>query len=101
MRLLLSSARRHGPALVAGVASLLLGFQVFAQDIAAGVDDASSQFKSLIGKGVAVAALVVAVISLSMAGFRFSQKDPHAVWYLAGTLVGGVLFAVAKSMMGR
>jgi RsiW-degrading membrane proteinase PrsW (M82 family) len=70
-----------------------------ADDLETGVSDAAVKFKKLIKVGVAVAAVVIVVIGLMVTGFKFSQKDPGAIWYLAGTAAGGALFGVAAAML--
>jgi hypothetical protein len=89
--------RHPPPALIL----FLLGFAhaAYADDLEAGVSDAATRFKKLIKTGVAVAALVIVVMGLMVTGFKFSQKDPGAIWYLAGTAAGGALFGVAAAML--
>jgi hypothetical protein len=87
-------------ALSVALAAFLLGVQdALADDLETGVSDAAAKFKKLIKVGVAVSAVVIVVIGLMVTGFKFSQKDPGAIWYLAGTAAGGALFGVAAAML--
>ena len=91
---------RLTPALATGLCAFVLGVQdALADDLESGVTDAAAKFKKLIKVGVAVSAVVIIVIGLMVTGFKFSQKDPGAIWYLAGTAAGGALFGVAAAML--
>jgi hypothetical protein len=68
-------------------------------DLNAGIDTASTSLKGYVGKGVAVAGLLCMVISLGIGGFKFMNKDPHAVWFLIGVVAGGVIFGVASGLL--
>lgn len=86
--------------LAAGLFFFALGVRdAWADDLESGVSDAAAKFKKLLKVGVAVSAVVIVVIGLMTTGFKFSQKDPGAIWYLAGTAAGGALFGVAAAML--
>jgi uncharacterized membrane protein len=97
----LSFARRLSPLFVAcTVAVLVLASSgvVLAQDLQAGFEQASTSLRGLIATGVAVISGIIAVVGLMMTAFKFSQKDPGAIWNLVGTAAAGVLCAAAVMM---
>jgi hypothetical protein len=88
------------PGAASVLAILLAGARdAIAQDLEAGVGDASTKLKKIFKLGVGVFAVVIVVIGLMTSGFKFTQKDPSAVLYLVGTVAGGVLCAVAAAML--
>jgi len=100
MRLRVARIRRAFPLLPICLSAFLAGAQdAIAQDLESGVDEAGVRFRRIIKSGAAVAAAVITVIGLMISGFRFSQKDHSAIWYLAGTAAAGALFGVAAAML--
>jgi hypothetical protein len=98
------SCRKLPPRVALGVAAFLLGITdaftaAMAQDLEAGVNTASSQFKRVIKVGATVATLVIIVFGLIFTAFKFSRKDQDAVWYLAGTIAGAALCGIAAGML--
>ena len=96
---ILASRRLPRAAAVALTAFLLGISQAHAQDLEAGVNTASGEFKRVIKVGATVAALVIIVFGLLFTAFKFSRKDQDAVWYLAGTIAGSVLCGIAAGML--
>jgi len=86
-------------ALVAAVAAGLAAGYAYAQDLEAGVNTASGEFKRVIKVGATVATLVIIVFGLLFTAFKFSRKDQDAVWYLAGTVAGAALCGIAAGML--
>jgi hypothetical protein len=84
------------PAIVAFMA----GFNhAMAQDIADGVNTATGQFKSIIKTVFSIAAVVIVVGGLVLSAFKFTQRDPHALHYLIGTIAAGVLCGIVSGML--
>ena len=98
MRILTS---RRLPARVAlALTAFFLGLaEASAQDLEAGVNTASGEFKRVIKVGATVATLVIIVFGLLFTAFKFSRKDQDAVWYLAGTVAGAALCGIAAGML--
>lgn len=59
---------------------------------------ASSQLRSYAKTGMTVAGFISTTISLGIAGWKFMNKEPNAVWQVVGVVVGGVLFMVGQSL---
>ena len=93
---------RVPPRAAAALAALFLVASeaaAFAQDLEAGVNTASGEFKRIIKIGATVATLVIIVFGLLFTAFKFSRKDQDAVWYLAGTVAGAALCGIAAGML--
>ena len=96
--------RRLPPRAAVVLTAFLLGLSdaftyAFAQDLEAGVNTASGEFKRVIKVGATVATLVIIVFGLLFTAFKFSRKDQDAVWYLAGTVAGAALCGIAAGML--
>jgi hypothetical protein len=90
------------PKVAACATAFLLGVHdAYAQDLEAGISEAGTKFKKYISMGLGIASAVIIVLGLAKAGFHFTQKDPSAIWYLAGTIAGGVLFGVGAAVLGK
>jgi hypothetical protein len=88
------------PAMAAAAAAFMCGLSdAMAQDLEDGVTRASSELKKILKIGAAAAAVVIVVGGLMLTAFKFTQKDPGAIWYLAGTVAGGVLVGIAAGML--
>jgi hypothetical protein len=90
------------PAVAAAVAAFMCGLSdAIAQsgDLEDGVTKASSELKKIIKIGAVAAAAVIVVGGLLLAAFKFTQKDPNAVWYFVGTVAGGALCGIAAGML--
>lgn len=88
------------PALAGAVTAFVCGLNdALAQDLEDGVSKASGEMRKILKIGAVSAAVVIVVGGLMLTAFKFTQKDPGAVWYLAGTVAGGVLCGVAAGML--
>ncbi len=101
MNWLIRKTQMKSPALAAGLGAFLLGFHdAFADvDLQSGFDEASSKFRKYVKQGITIAALICTVVSLGIGGWKFMNRDPHAVWYLVGVVCGGIVFGVAQGIM--
>lgn len=77
--------------MVAGVA---LG-----QDLSDGVSSATSSFKSIIKTVFSIAAIVIVVGGLVLSAFKFTQRDPHALHYLIGTIAAGAICGIVSGIL--
>jgi hypothetical protein len=95
---------RWSPAAGAALAAFLLGLHdALAQidlNLDQGFDEAGSEVKRYLRKGLQIFGLACCVIGLGYAGFKFSKKDHEAVWYLAGAAVGAAVFVAAGALLG-
>jgi hypothetical protein len=89
------------PAVAAAAAAFFAGMTSVwaAADLEDGVSTAAGEFKKILKIGAAAAAVVIVVGGLMITAFKFTQKDPGSIWYLAGTVAGGVLCGVAAGML--
>lgn len=87
-------------ACVVGVAALLLGGDAFAQSVNlnSAFTNASSQLRSYAKTGITIGGFICTMISLGVAGWKFMNKEPAAVWQIVGVVVGGVLFMAAQAL---
>jgi hypothetical protein len=94
---------RWSPAIGAACAAFILGLHdALALDLNLdeGFDEAGSEIKRYLKKGLQIFGLACCVIGLGYAGFKFSKKDHEAVWYLAGAAVGAAVFVAAGALLG-
>lgn len=78
-------------ALVAGPA--------MAQDLSDGVSSATSSFKAIIKTVFSIAAIVIVVGGLVLSAFKFTQRDPHALHYLIGTIAAGAICGIVSGIL--
>ena len=81
------------------VAVLLLAGPALAQDLSDGVTSATSSFKSIIKTVFSITAIVIVVGGLVLSAFKFTQKDPHAVQYLVGTIAAGAICGIVSGIL--
>jgi hypothetical protein len=99
----LSALRRRAPGLAAGLAVFLLGLHdalAIDLNLDGGFDEAGSEIKRYLRKGLQLFGLAVCVIGLGIAGFKLSRKDHEAIWYLAGCAGGAAIFVAAGALLG-
>jgi len=85
---------------VLGVALLAVcAGPALAQDLTDGVSTATSSFKSIIKTVFSIAAIVIVVGGLVLSAFKFTQRDPHAVQYLVGTIAAGAICGIVSGML--
>ena len=70
-----------------------------AQDLSDGVSTATSSFKSIIKTVFSIAAIVVVVGGLVLSAFKFTQRDPHALHYLVGTIAAGAICGIVSGIL--
>ncbi len=80
--------------LIVMVAGAALG-----QDLSDGVSTATSSFKSIIKTVFSIAAIVVVVGGLVLSAFKFTQRDPHALHYLVGTIAAGAICGIVSGIL--
>lgn len=81
-------------------AVVLLGGTAFADvDLTDGVSTATSSFKSIIKTVFSIAAIVIVVGGLVLSAFKFTQRDPHAVQYLVGTIAAGAICGIVSGIL--
>jgi len=79
---------------------LLLAATALAQtDLSDGVALATSSFRSIIKTVFSVTAIVVVVGGLVLSAFKFTQRDPHAVQYLVGTIAAGAICGIVSGIL--
>ncbi len=69
------------------------------QDLSDGVSSATSSFKSIIKTVFSIAAIVVVVGGLVLSAFKFTQRDPHALHYLVGTIAAGAICGIVSGIL--
>jgi hypothetical protein len=70
-----------------------------AQDLSDGVSSATSSFKSIIKTVFSIAAIVIVVGGLVLSAFKFTQRDPHALHYLVGTIAAGAICGIVSGIL--
>lgn len=97
-----SFLQRYGMALgfvvCLGVWMLVSGAAV-GQDLSDGVSSATTSFKSIIKTVFSIAAIVVVVGGLVLSAFKFTQRDPHALHYLVGTIAAGAICGIVSGIL--
>ncbi len=69
------------------------------QDLSDGVSAATSSFKSIIKTVFSIAAIVIVVGGLVLSAFKFTQRDPHALHYLIGTIAAGAICGIVSGIL--
>lgn len=69
------------------------------QDLSDGVSSATSSFKSIIKTVFSIAAIVIVVGGLVLSAFKFTQRDPHALHYLVGTIAAGAICGIVSGIL--
>lgn len=86
--------------LAAFVAVVLVAGPALADvDLTDGVSTATSSFKSIIKTVFSIAAIVIVVGGLVLSAFKFTQRDPHAVQYLIGTIAAGAICGIVSGIL--
>ena len=86
--------------LVAAVGlTLMVAGAALGQDLSDGVSTATSSFKSIIKTVFSIAAIVVVVGGLVLSAFKFTQRDPHALHYLIGTIAAGAICGIVSGIL--
>ena len=75
------------------------GHLAMAQDISDGVTTATTQFKSILKTVFGVASIVIVVGGLVLCAFKFTQRDPHALHYLVGTIAAALICGVVAGIL--
>jgi hypothetical protein len=94
---------RYG--LLVGVLAVFVGVVLVAGpvladvDLTDGVSTATSSFKSIIKTVFSIAAIVIVVGGLVLSAFKFTQRDPHAVQYLVGTIAAGAICGIVSGIL--
>ena len=70
-----------------------------AQNLSDGVSTATSSFKSIIKTVFSIAAIVIVVGGLVLSAFKFTQRDPHALHYLVGTIAAGAICGIVSGIL--
>lgn len=78
---------------------LLVSGTAIGQDLSDGVSSATSSFKSVIKTVFSIAAIVVVVGGLVLSAFKFTQRDPHALHYLVGTIAAGAICGIVSGIL--
>jgi len=87
-------------ALLVGLAAVaVLATPLLAQDLTDGVTTATSSFKSIIKTVFSIAAIVIVVGGLVLSAFKFTQRDPHALHYLIGTIAAGAICGIVSGIL--
>jgi hypothetical protein len=68
-------------------------------DLTEGVNTATSSFKSIIKTVFGIAAVVIVVGGLVLSAFKFTQRDPHALHYLVGSIAAGVICGIVSTVL--
>ena len=69
------------------------------QDLSDGVSSATTSFKAIIKTVFSIAAIVIVVGGLVLSAFKFTQRDPHALHYLVGTIVAGAICGIVSGIL--
>jgi hypothetical protein len=97
-----SSLQRYGLPLALlvcfGVWMLISGAAI-GQDLSDGVSSATTSFKSIIKTVFSIAAIVIVVGGLVLSAFKFTQRDPHALHYLVGTIAAGAICGIVSGIL--
>lgn len=90
--------RRYVPAVLAMAASVAL--KADPTDLSAEAETAKSNFMSVFKTGLTAATVVTVVLGLTWTAWKFKQQDPHAVYWLVGTIVSSVVLGIAAAIVG-
>ena len=85
--------------LVGLVVTAMLASPLLAQDLTDGVTSATSSFKGIIKTVFSIAAIVIVVGGLVLSAFKFTQRDPHALHYLVGTIAAGAICGIVSGIL--
>ena len=78
---------------------MLVSGAAVGQDLGDGVSSATSSFKSIIKTVFSIAAIVIVVGGLVLSAFKFTQRDPHALHYLVGTIAAGAICGIVSGIL--
>ncbi len=81
-----------------GLSVMVVG-AALGQDLSDGVSSATSSFKSIIKTVFSIAAIVIVVGGLVLSAFKFTQRDPHALHYLVGTIAAGAICGIVSGIL--
>jgi hypothetical protein len=95
--------RRYSPAAMAALAAFLLGVHdALAVDLNldSGIDEAGSEIKRYLRKGLQLFSLVATVVGIAIFAFKLNKKDNEAVWYGVGVIAAAGVFIMAGALLG-
>ena len=78
---------------------MLVSGSAIGQDLSDGVSSATSSFKAIIKTVFSIAAIVIVVGGLVLSAFKFTQRDPHALHYLVGTIAAGAICGIVSGIL--
>lgn len=93
-----TSALAVGVTAAVGLMVMVAG-AAMGQDLSDGVSSATSSFKSIIKTVFSIAAIVIVVGGLVLSAFKFTQRDPHALHYLIGTIAAGAICGIVSGIL--
>jgi hypothetical protein len=98
-------AKRHwtanAAATLVGCAIVCIAPMVFAQaapDLSAAFSEAETSIRSYLKIGIGVAGAVSVAVGIGLAGWKFVNKEPQAIWSLVGVVAGAALFVAAGNI---